>query len=582
MSRRAIAILLLCAVGLTLGLLPWTVTSNRVKAAIARQIRQEYGVDLAVEGRATVALLPVPRLKLETVRLSGGDGTFDAKAGALRAELRLAPLLTARLRLSELRISDATVLVRLDTPEAEAWITDAIRRRISVGGAGSSRVERLVVTGSVLALSDAAGSRTELRKLDAVLRWPDPSADLDLSATAEWRGDALSLSLTGLNPATLAAGRPDAVEGSVRSRLGRISGTGHLSWRDVPVFSGTVRAETPSLGALARWTGVGLDLRDLDRPLEVTGEATVGPDGIEWPRATLGLGGDRLDGSLAYRFDRRRPQLRATLAGEELDLGWVLPLADPARAEPPNADYDVRLSASSVRMGPLRFRDAAAGVLVSDQRIEVSLARATLANGSIRGRVTASLDGEGRDIRGQVALGSVDLERLLGDLGAPRGIVGTLTGQATFEVAGDRQPDLVRQLKGRATFTVRDGEIPGVSLGEMPRRGEGRSASDWEGGRTRFGSASLALEVGNGLVEIAEGSLETAATQTSLKGRVSLGDETIDLRATTRGVGGASQSSPPVTFSMRGPLARPRLVAEAARPDASRPDATGAVAKPSP
>lgn len=568
MSRRAVAFLFLVAVGLVLALVPWTVTSERVKVALARQIREAYGLDLAVDGRATVALLPVPRVKLEGVRLSGGGGAFDATAGILRAELRLLPLLAARLRISELHISEAAFRVTLDAPERETWMADGLRRRLEAADSiGSSRLERLIVTGSSLVLSDKHGPAVELAKLGVLVRWPDPAADMDVTATADWRGEPITVTIAGLNLALLSAGQADSIEGRLTSRLGGMNAFGELTWRTGPRFVGLVGAQAPSLAALTKWTSAGLDLQDLDRAIDLGGEASAGPEGIEWPKAALRLGADRLDGSLAYRFDRARPQLRATLAGEDLDLGWILPLADPSHAEPPQADYDVRLSASTLRMGPVRLRDAAAGVLVNDQRLEVSLARATMAGGSVRGRATASLDGESRDIRGQIAMSNVDLDRLLGELGARRGFAGALSGQANFEIAGDRQPDLARQLRGRASFTVRDGELPGISLNESVRRSASAAPAEWRGGRTRFGLAALSLEFRNGAVEIAEGSLDTAATQTAVRGRLSLTDGALDLRTTTKASGtGVPASAVPLSLAMQGTISKPTVVADPAPP----------------
>lgn len=568
MSRRALALLTILVVGIVLGILPWTVASDRVKAAIARQVREEYGVDLTVEGRATLALLPVPRVKLEGVTLSGGSGAFAAKASQLRAELRLLPLLAARLRLSELRISDADVRVALDAPESYRWAADGLQRRLAAGASGSARVERLVVTGSHLTLTRADGSAVRFGKVGALVRWPDPTSALDLTVTTEWQGEGLTLGITGLDPAQLIDGKADMIDLRFTSRVGSVTGSGLLTWTSAPRFLGTITARTPSLTTLTRWTGIGLDLQDLDRPVELLGDATVGPEGIEWPKAVLTLGTDRLDGSIAYRLDRARPQLRATLAGEDIDLSWVVPMADPAHVESPHVDYDVRLSAAVLRTGLVRLQDAAAGVLVNDQRLEMSLARATVAGGAVRGRVTASLEGEARDIRGQVGLINVDLERLLGETGIRRGFLGTVSGQATFEASGERQPDFGRQIRGRGTVTVRDGEFPGLSLGDAGRtRATVGTPPEWRGGKTRFGSATLALELANGLLDIHEGTMDTPTSQTSLKGRVSLVDGTLDLRTSTKAAG-PSPTARPLALEVRGPIAKPNVTAEAVAQDA--------------
>lgn len=575
MSRRSVAILVLAALAVVLGLAPWTVSSDRVRSAVARQIRSEFGLALGIAGDATLMLLPVPRLKLEGVTLADEAGAFSAKAAQFKGELRIASLLLARIRFSEVRITDARIRVVLDGPGQDNWsgVLARLRDRFVGEAAASSKVDRILVEGSELSLvHPEAGRITTWRKLDAAMRWPEAGGDIDLSASASWNGEPVTLALSGITPGQLLSGRSDTVEIRTASRLGRATFVGTVMLRDDPVFSGLLSGQTPSLGALTRWTGWGLDLQDLDRPVSLSGEARLSRDGVEWPQMVLDLGRDRLDGSLAFRLDGgRRPKLRATLAGGDLDLGWLIPIADPTRAAAPRSDYDVRLSASGLRMGSVRLGDLAAGILVNGERLEVSVGRATLAGGSVRGRVSAALDGEGRDIRGQVSIDKVDLESLLSASNAARGLTGTVAGQMTFEALGDGQSDVARHLRGRVALTARDGEIAGIALNEATRRAEPRRGlglpPGWRGGRTRFGEAQVHLTVADGVAEITDGSIHTAATQTRLRGRISLFDRVISVETTTRTTGSepaVPAERQPLVLEVRGPIERPVVSAKAA------------------
>lgn len=575
MSRRSVASCVLAAVALVLALMPWEVSSDRLRSAAVRQIRNEFGLKLGIDGRATFVLLPVPRLKLQGVTLSDEAGAFSAEAGQFNGELRLLSFLAARVRFSEVRIADARIRVSLDGAGRDAWSAafERLRGRLASGDPGPSRVDKVVVTGSELALVHAANGRTtEWRTLNAVVRWPDAGGDIDLSASASWNGELVSATLTGLTPGRLLAGGSDSLEIRLASRLGRVNLLGSVSLGGQPRYAGLLAGQTESLGALARWTGIGVDLQDLDQPAALSGDARLDADGVEWPKATLDLGRDRLDGSIAYRFSSERPNLRATLAGGDLDLGWVLPIADPTRAAAPRGDYDVRLSASGIRMGDLRLGDLAAGILVSGERLEVSVGRATLAGGSIRGRVSAALDGEGRDIRGQVSIDKVDLESLLSTTSSGRGISGTVGGQATFEAVGEGQSDLSRHLRGRLTLVARDGEVAGHALNEALKRPELRrisaSVPEWRGGRTRFGEAQVQLTVADGVAEIQDGSIRTATTQTRIRGRISLRDRLLSVETATRALGPEPAASgperPALVLDVRGPLDRPVVTARSA------------------
>ncbi|MDB5590463.1 AsmA family protein [Enterovirga sp.] len=573
MSRRSIACLALGGVALVLALLPWTVSSDRVRSAVARQIHNEFGLKLGIDGPATFSLLPIPRLKLQRVTLADETGAFTAEAAQFKGELRLLSLLAARIRFSEVRIADARIRVAIEGADTDsrAGHFRRMRERLARLEGGPSPVDRVVVTGSQLTVTGPGRARvTDWSRLNLVATWSGPDGDVDVAASAVWQGEEVSAWLSGIAARSLIEGGPDNVEIRTASRHGRLNLVGSLTLGDVPVFRGLVAGQTPSVGALARWTGWGLDLQAVDRPATLSGQAVLSADIIEWPQAVLEIGQDRLDGSLALRLDSDRPKLRATLAGGDLDLGWVLPVADPTRAVMPGADYDVRLSASGVRMGALQFGDLAAGVLVSSDRLDVSIARATLAGGSVRGRLSAALDGEGRDIRGQVSVDKVDLESLLSTASTGRGITGTVAGQATFEALGDSQPDLARHLRGRVALVARDGEISGIALNEAARRPEFRRGTPspvaWRGGRTRFGEAHLQLTLGDGIAEITSGSIQTPATQTRLRGRISLADGHLAIETSTRGTGedaGSGPQRPALVLDVRGPIEKPVLNARA-------------------
>src|ERR687891_442763 len=101
MYRRTILVLaLVCLAVLATAIVPWTVTTSGLTAAVGRQLLSAYGVELSVAGRSVIPFRPVPRLKFENVTLSA-EGTPIAKAAFLRGEFRVLPLLFGRIELSD-------------------------------------------------------------------------------------------------------------------------------------------------------------------------------------------------------------------------------------------------------------------------------------------------------------------------------------------------------------------------------------------------------------------------------------------------------------------------------------------------
>src|SRR3712207_5368952 len=62
MSRRVVFLIALISLAiLGAAAVPWTLTGSRLSSAVTRHLRASYGLDFAVEGRSTFALLPTPR-----------------------------------------------------------------------------------------------------------------------------------------------------------------------------------------------------------------------------------------------------------------------------------------------------------------------------------------------------------------------------------------------------------------------------------------------------------------------------------------------------------------------------------------
>jgi AsmA protein len=104
--------------------------------------------------------------------------------------------------------------------------------------------------------------------------------------------------------------------------------------------------------------------------------------------------------------------------------------------------------------------------------------------------------------------------------------------------------------------TVKDGELIGISLDDALRRVEKRpllASLNWKGGRTPFDQAQAQIVVKNGIGEVAESRLKAPALQTSLQGRVSLVDRTLNLRAdVSSGTSTAPDPTPALVFDVSG------------------------------
>jgi AsmA protein len=570
MIRRALIIIAALAgfAVLAMAVAPWTTSSGPLKAAIARQLRETYGLELTVAGRSTVALLPVPRLKFEDVALAAPEGPPLVRGGHLRGEFSILSLLVGRIEISDLSLHGSRIDVDLDAHGQTAWNTpvDRMRARISGVTVPSTHINRLTITGSYLVFRDGrTGAEAVIRDINLTANWPALASAVDLAGSFNWLGESVDLMATGIRPSALAAGRasPFIVQASAAPGRLRLSGDANLG--EDPRVVGRAVFGTRSLRDLLPWAGIGAPLGGLTRALTFEGDFTLDRRGVSWPAVRLTLGGDRLDGALAIRFGGERPLTTGTLAADRLDLSDLFAPFVQARtsaglwsAEPldigpltAGGDLDLRVSASSAHVGSLRLEDMAANVMVRPGRIDASLGRATLNNGVVKGRLSVAAVAPGLDLRAQGSFERLDSAALLSDLGQNSWFAGSTQGQFVLEGTGESAADIVRQSHGRATLGIRSGELIGIGLHDLVRRPLA-TPFDWRGGRTPFDQAQIALNVANGVVEIADAGLTAPNIRAALQGRASLADQTIAIKATVEG--SATRGHPsPVTVEINGP-----------------------------
>jgi AsmA protein len=532
MQRRVL--LLIAVVGLALlatAVAPWTLTGGGVAATVAAHLREDYGLNLQVRGRSTIAALPVPRVKFEDVQVSSPDGRLAVEGGTFRGELRLLPLLVGRVELSDVSLSGSRVTLAGD------WLTWF--RSVSLPRP-ETILRRLIVTGSSVRWPDGG-----IEDLNVVVNRSGKTG-VEIAGSLAWRGERVEIAQASFDPPNLLTGEPSPFSLSLVAPASRISAAGEVQTGADPRVTGTSRLEIRSPWQFSRWTGVELPLGSVIPSIAIEGDFSADRRRVSWPSVVVTLGADRLDGTLGLRFNDGRPGLTGTLAADRLNLselfapflqartggGWSGESVSLDRVT--GGDLDLRLSAADATLGRLKLAEMAAGILVQRGRVEASLSRAGLYNGTLKGRLTLVQTRGGVDVKAQGALDRVNVGPLLSGFGSSRWMTGLANGQFQLEGGGPTVADIVRRAGGRTALKVRDGELVGIGLNDLVKRVEKRplaASLEWRGGRTPFELAQLSLAVAGGVGEVAEGWVASQAVRTSLHGQISLIDSAVALRA---------------------------------------------------
>ena len=561
MSRRAVLLIALISLAvLGAAAAPWTLSGEGLATSVAEHVREKYGLVFKAHGRSTFAALPIPRVKFENVELASPDRTLVAEGGTLRGELRLLPLLFGEVRLSEVALAGAKVTANWGSLRSMDW-SGLIKDRRNV-----SQAYRLIVTGSSLHWSDIPGA--DLTRLEAVVRWTDYDEALYAVGSAQWRDVAVSLEEAAIYPALLATGQLSPVSLTLSAPAGRITVTGQAQLSDGPRITGESLVQLSSVRDFTRWSSLKLPFGPLMGGLSATGDFSLDHRRLSWPSVSVTLGKDKLEGTLAVRFDMERPLITGTLAADSLDLSsFFEPLAQARSASgtwseeaidlthTTGSDLDLRLSASSAQLGRVRLDDMAAGVLVRPGKIEASLGRATLNKGTLKGRLSLAKQNGGTEVKTQGTFEGVDLLAFLNTIGEPRWIGGQAQGLFQFDGTGRTPAEIIRQSQGRTSVTVKDGELIGMALNDALRRVEKRpllASLNWRSGRTPFDQAQVHLNLKDGIGEFADSRLSSPILIANLHGQLSLLHRTLNLKADVSPVAPTPSPEPAIVFDVSG------------------------------
>ncbi len=536
------------------GAVPWPADTLPFRADLAEQIEAGLGLEVNA-GESTITLLPLPRIDFHEIVLSATGTTKETLGSARRISVRLAlwPLLSGRAQARQVTIDSPRITWDGSQRPRDLWLLarDRLLAAVAVAGAGDARLpaQLTVIDGTVVA---DGGARTLLRRLNGSVTWPSTRRPLDFQATALWRGEAVSLRIDKLHPASLAAGMASPVVVRFSAQPVSFSFAGAVETDDLPTLDGLINLRTGSLARATAWMRTPLTFAQNIGQMSVKSAARLTADGLSLPSARIEIESGTLEGALAVRYgDAGRALVSATLDAASLDLNRFLPTLGPREVEQGTAralyldtgsgenaanDVDVRLSISKAQAGPLALQDVAAGILVSGKQMEFALNQARLDNGSLRARLQLATGGKDASARLHGAFEGVEAQKPLQDIFGSALLAGPASG--TFLLAAGTRSGVVlpETVEGTVSIRIEGGQMLGVDLADVLGRSQRSplaTALDWRGGRTPFTKADATLVINGGSGQV-EGALAADGVDGVVSGGIDIVQRTLDLKAQIR------------------------------------------------
>ena len=553
---RAIVALLLVVILLIAGAIaPYVFKGTTLEGEVAAQLRATMGLELVSNDGASFGLLPTPHITLTDVVMKRNDGALAVATGTLEGDVRFLPMIVGRLELASATLTRPKITIDLDaggmTPDST--IGRALHG-LAPGANGDSRLGKVaLVDGSAEIRTRAYARMPKLDEINLVIDWPDVASPATLTGSLAIDGEATDVAAWAAQPSALLRGDTSPIALRIHAAPLDVSANGDLTSTSVTLFKGHMALSAASVPALLARFG---DPRRTLAPfanVSLRADTTIAIDNddktnVDLQALQLDIDGNRYEGTLAYESGDK-PSLAGTLATETLVLAPFLSsepnLADAQHRWTRSAlvagggdlvAFDLRLSATHLRVAPFTIDDAALSVMTRGPRTEIALNEGRAYGGAIKGRASVGIANGIVSLRGAGTFTDADVAGLSWDMLGRQVAAGLVSGSLNIETSGDSPAALMAHLQGWTKAHARDGEISGVDLGRglqaLATQHGAATLAAFRRGRTPYSDVALDLRLSDGVATIEDGTLKGPDAVVGVTGTADIGNRGLDLAAT--------------------------------------------------
>ncbi len=544
----------LVAVGLIVVVLPFLIPLSTYKAELEAEGSRATGRALKIEGPLRIAFFPSPGIDAQNVTLAnvpGGRAAHLAEAESVHVALRLMPLFFGRAEISAITLESPQVHFEVDEQGEANWTLT--RRHTGQQHAASIpsdlHIESITLSDGRVTYQSARSDT--LRSLDQVRATVVlPAADHSASVHGSFveRGTAFKFSAGLDDTHKLLAGEPAKVSLALNSNILTSDFRG-IFLRNGDC-DGAIAFDTPSFRNLIAQFG---------RPVKVSGglgrlslhaHLSRRPHLTRLSDAQLSLDGMTAKGDLSIATVEHVPALTGRLDVDHLDLNPYLGV--PHRHQGPHEEgwstkpirldvlkavnANLALHAGSLDVRHLSVEDATLHVTLQDAHLSADLPRVSLYGGDGAAHLDVDASGAVPSFTNRLSFRRVDASGFLADtIGVDR-IAGTATLELSATAHGDNADAIMRSLSGRGAVKLANGQIHGVSLGDIAHTVEavlhGSAISDES--LTSFAHMGGSFTLDRGVLQTEDFRLASSVLVAEGEGAVDIGGRSLDFRIVPR------------------------------------------------
>jgi len=563
--RPLLVILLVLLVGAVAIVGPRLVSPALLAALVQSRLCPELGIECRIDGPISARLLPFPAIEASAVHISVPQRKVVVSADRIFAELRALPLLAGRISVNHLELSHAVIGIAAPPGGMRLFTTaegagNALVDAILAAHRQGYRLTRVSLDRSRVTLGSESGKHdVVLEAVSGWAAWPQAGGPLFAQATGSLAGQAFSLRAEGpdLEDLKRAGGSPTFIH--IGFGANWLTYRGRLVKAPDIVVAGALEAMLPSAKRAAQ------SLRGLKWPawlpdvtLHVVGQAFATARGVNFENTEFIIGRSRFSGGLSLRMTPDgRPSFSGTVAAASIEFADLSSLRLEQMSLPSFGrlpDLDLRMSARRVLLGGNSLEGVAAGLILADRRLALSLSFASVDDSGAKLRLVATPDEDGIALKLQASSEKLDIASFLSGLSIPSGLAGIGSFAFSFEGRSEDLARLVHSLSGKASLLMRKGALSVAESLLTPASDTGSAAV--EAMSRKFSEASFAGVAERGVLALTEGRLGEGAGRINVGGSLDLAARRLDLLL---GAGGEGTGEAPWRLRLTGPWSAPTL-----------------------
>nr|WP_321526390.1 AsmA family protein [uncultured Cohaesibacter sp.] len=463
---------------------PYLINTRLVKNQISQQISDWLGLPVTVNGEPVVTIFPYLTVKLKDIEIASSLGEDEpplVSMQTLRAQMYWLPLLIGKFEVRRFHLIEPVFELARQKEGAFSWDlrggslfkTDNGRLTLSDLTLGNFQISQ----GAAHFKDDVSGSEERVSDINMVFDWPRTEKTASIKGTALWRDETVELQASSGKPMELFAGGLSPLSLDLSSPLFKVSLDGSAATMSNFQFEGDFSFSTSSLSNFMHWSGRDLPSgRDLG-PASLSARANLVGASIALSDLDASLDKNQINGVLQLDFRQSRPMVQGTLASDVLDLAQYVRMPesidelmhyDLTRSKAASVDFDIRLSATDLKLGPVNLGRAAASLMTRDNQVSVSIGEAYAYGGRLEATLDMKQDNEdptrmNTSLRAKA--NGISAAGVTRELSGDELLTGTALMELDLQARGTHVDETLSDAHGTLSVVLTDGELNHFDLG---------------------------------------------------------------------------------------------------------------------